>query len=63
MILTGDMIDAQEAFRIGLINEVVSKEELMKEAMDMTKEMAAKGPIALRYAKEAIYKGMEMILE
>jgi len=63
MILTGEMIDAQEAFRIGLVNRVVSKEELMKAAMDMAEEMAAKGPIALRYAKEAIYKGMDMSLE
>ena len=63
MILTGEMIDTQEAFRIGLVNKVVSKEELMRAAMDMAQEMAAKGPIALRYAKEAIYKGMDMTLE
>ena len=63
MILTGEVIDAQEALRIGLVNRVVSKEELMKVTMDMAQEIASKGPIALRYAKEAIHKGMDMTLE
>jgi enoyl-CoA hydratase len=63
MILTGEMIDAQEAQRIGLVNKIVSPDKLMPVAMDMAKEMASKGPIALRYAKEAIYKGMDMTLE
>jgi len=63
MILTGKMIDAQEAFRIGLVNKVVPPDKVMTVAMDMAKEMASKGPIALRYAKEAIYKGMDMTLE
>jgi enoyl-CoA hydratase/carnithine racemase len=63
MILTGETIDAQEALRIGLVNKVVPKEELMKVAMKMAQEMASKGPIALKYAKEAVYKGMDMTLE
>jgi len=63
MILTGEMIDAREALRIGLINRVVSAGELMIAAMGMAREMASRGPIALRYAKEAIYKGMDMTLE
>jgi len=63
MILTGKMIDSQEALRMGLINKVVPHEKLMKAAMDMAQEMASKGPVALRYAKEAIYKGMDMALE
>ena len=63
MILTGKMIDAQEAYRIGLINRIVPPDKLMTVAMDMAKEIASKGPIALRYAKEAIYKGMDMTLE
>jgi enoyl-CoA hydratase/carnithine racemase len=63
MILTGETIDAQEALRIGLVHKVVQKEELMKVALKMAQEMASKGPIALRYAKEAIYKGMDMTLE
>ena len=63
MILTGEIIDAQEALRIGLVNRVVPTGELMEVAMKMAQEMASKGPIALRYAKEAVYKGMEMTLE
>ena len=63
MILTGDLIDAREAYRIGLVNKVVPSHDLMVATMDMTKEMGARGPIALRYAKEAIYKGMDMTLE
>jgi len=63
MILTGEMIDAQEAYRIGLVSKVVSPDRLMEVAMNMADDMAAKGPIALRYAKETICKGMDMILE
>jgi enoyl-CoA hydratase/carnithine racemase len=63
MILTGEVIDAQEALRIGLVNKVVSKKELMDVAVKVAQEMASKGPIALRYIKEAIYKGMDMSLE
>lgn len=63
LILTGETIDAQEAFRIGLVSKVVPSDELMVAAMDMAREMASKGPIALRYAKEAIHKGMDLTLE
>jgi len=63
MILTGEVIDAKEALRIGLVNKVVPKKDLMEVTMKMAQEMASKGPIALRYTKEAIYKGMDMTLE
>ncbi len=63
MVLTGETIDAKEAYRIGLVNKVVPPDKLMTVAMDVAKEMAARGPIALRYAKEAIYKGMDMTLK
>jgi enoyl-CoA hydratase len=63
MILTGEVIDAQEALRIGLVNKVVSRKNLMEVAAKMAQEMASKGPIALRYAKEAVYKGIDMTLE
>jgi enoyl-CoA hydratase len=63
MILTGEIINAQEAYRIGLIHKVVPPKELMEGAMNVAQEMASKGPIALRYAKEAIYKGMDLTLE
>jgi enoyl-CoA hydratase/carnithine racemase len=63
MTLMGEIIDAQEALRIGLVNKVVPKENLMEVTMKMAQEMASKGPIALRYVKEAVYKGMDMTLE
>ena len=63
MILTGEVIGAQEALRIGLVNKVVPKKDLTEMTMKMAHEMASKGPIALRYTKEAVYKGMDMTLE
>jgi enoyl-CoA hydratase len=63
MILTGEVIDAQEALRIGLLNKVVPSESLTALALKMAQEIGSKAPIALRYTKEAIYKGMDMTLE
>ena len=63
MILTGEMIDAQEALRIGLVNKIVPSEQLEETALQMAREMASKGPLAMKYAKEAINKGMDMTLE
>jgi len=63
MILTGETIDVQEALRMGLVNRVVPAGELMKVVMEIAQEIASRGPIAIRYAKEAIYKGMDMTLE
>jgi len=63
MILTGEVIDALEAYRVGLVNRVVPRKALMKEAIALASEMADKGPIALRFAKEAVCKGMDLTLE
>lgn len=63
MILTGEIIDAQEAYRIGLVNKIVQADELMTVAIELAREMASKGPIALRFAKEAVNKGMDLTLE
>ena len=63
LILTGEIINAQEAHRIGLVNQVIYAKDLMPVVIDMAHKMASKGPIALRYAKEAIHKGMELTLE
>ncbi len=57
LILTGEIINAHEAHRIGLISKVVKPEELSATSMGMARDMATKAPIALRYAKEAIHKG------
>jgi len=63
MILTGESIDAGCAGEIGLVNRVVDPEDLMATVMETAQDMASKGPIALRYAKEAICKGMDLTLD
>ncbi len=63
MILTGDIITAEEALRIGLVNKVVAPEMVMEEARAMAKKMASKPPLALRLAKDAIDYGADMSLE
>ncbi len=62
MILTAAIIDADEAWQIGLINRVVAPGELNSEAEQLAMKLASKGPIAERYGKEAISKGMDMTL-
>ena len=59
LILTGGMIDAEEAHRIGLVNEIVPIAELTARAEAILKEIGGNGPIAVRLALEATNKGME----
>jgi enoyl-CoA hydratase len=63
MILTAEPIDADEAYRIGLVSKVVSAEELLSEVNEWAKRIITCGPIALRYAKEAVNKGLDFTLE
>ena len=60
LLLTGDQITAQEAYRLGLVNRVVPAAELMAEARKLAATLAAKPPIAMRYILEAVHKGLEM---
>ena len=62
LIFTGDMIGADEAHRIGLVDEVCPPEELMDTAMKMAGKIAAKGPIAMRAAKGLINRGLDVNL-
>ncbi len=62
MILTGDMISATEAHRIGLVDEIYPPEELLNKALEMANTIASKGPIAVRLAKECINRGLDMPL-
>jgi len=57
MIFTGEIIDAETALRIGLVNQVVSPNSLMQEAAGLAERMAGFGGVALRMAKAAINKG------
>lgn len=60
LIYTADVIDAQEAYRIGLVNKVVPADQLMETAKKMAKKIASKGQIAIRLSKQAINGGLEM---
>lgn len=63
MILTAEVIDAQEAYRIGLVNGVVPQQQVMSKAEELANMIALGAPIAARYAKEAVSKGLDMTLE
>jgi enoyl-CoA hydratase len=63
LILTAETITAQEAVEIGLVSRVVGGANLAAEAEALAKTMAGKGPIALRYIKEAVNKGLDLTLE
>lgn len=63
LIFTTDIINAQEAEKIGLVNKVVSQEELLDIAIEMAKKIASKGQIAVRYSKAAINRGLETDIE
>jgi len=63
LLLTGEMIDAHEAFRIGLVNRVVPAAELMSVATAMMKSMLANGPLALAHCIEAVNAGYDLPLE
>jgi len=54
MILSGDFIDAQEAYRIGLANKVVPHENLMEKTLELADKIASRPPLAVRFAKEAV---------
>ena len=59
LIYTADIIDAAEAYRIGLVNHVYEPEALMEEAMKMAEKIASKAPIAAKNSKEAINRGIQ----
>jgi len=59
LILTGEMISAQEAYRIGLVNEIVPAAELIARAEAILKKIASNAPIAVRWSLEATNKGAE----
>jgi len=61
--LSGELYDAAECYRIGLVNQVVPYNELVPAGERMAGSFLKGAPLALRYIKEAIYKGSEMSLE
>jgi enoyl-CoA hydratase len=63
LCLTGEMISAEEALRIGLVNHIYEPAELIPAAEALAKKIIANGPLAVKFAMEAIERGIEMPLE
>lgn len=63
LILSGEMIDAQEAYRIGLVNKVVPAADLLAESEKVLRGILAMAPLAIRLCLEAVDQGLEMTLD
>ena len=63
LLMTADMIGADDALRIGLVQKVVEQESLMEEVMKIAKNIASKGPQAIQKVKEVARRGSEMNLD
>jgi len=63
LIFTGDMVDAQTALSIGLVNQIVPAEQLMDVCMEMANKIASKGPTAVKLAKKVIDEGIQVSLD
>lgn len=62
LLFSGDMVDAVEAHRIGLVNKVVLADQLMPTCMTLAEKITSKGPVAIRLCKETMRNGLEMDL-
>ena len=63
ILLSGEMVGADEALRIGLVNRVVAKDALMNEATALMKKMLANAPLSLQYTIDAVNAGLDMSFE
>jgi enoyl-CoA hydratase/carnithine racemase len=63
MLLTGRVVDSTEALAMGLVNRVAPGEQVMAEAQRLAENIAAGGPVAARYLKEAVLKGIDLSLD
>ena len=63
LLLTGEMIDANEAYRIGLVNRVVPAGDLIAAATTMLQTMLVNGPLAVAYCIEAVNRGFDLTLD
>ena len=63
LLFSGDMIDAQEAYRIGLVNKVYPLENLMAEAKKLAKRIAGRAPVAVQLSKSAIQRGINLDMD
>lgn len=60
MLFSGDLVDAHEAYRIGLVNKVVPKDELEQTTMELAQKIASKAPQAIQMGKQAFYSTADM---
>lgn len=63
LILTGERISAAEAYRLGIVNRVVPREELVPTALAVAERIARSAPLAVRAAKQAVYRGLHLPLD
>lgn len=63
IILTGDMINAQEAYRLGLVNKVVPATDVIKTAKDLARKLLGKSAVAMGYCIRAVNEGVEMDID
>ena len=63
LVFTGDFLQADEAYRLGMLNKLVPEEELEATTMEMARKIADGPPIALRLSKLMLYKALSMDLE
>ncbi len=62
LLFSGNIIDAEEALRIGLVNKVFPQNELLDKCLELAETIASRGPLAVRLCKEAVNNGVEMDL-
>lgn len=63
LLLTGQPINGNDALRIGLVNQLIDGEQLLPKVIEIAQKMAAKGPIALKYTKEVVHKGLDLTMD
>ena len=62
MLFTGHTINGEEALRMGLVNQLIDGKALLSKVMETAQKIAGKGPIALKYTKEVVSKGMDLTM-
>jgi enoyl-CoA hydratase len=63
LILTGDPVNAQEAYRLGLVNAVVPLADLIPSCEALARKIAANAPLAIKFVLEAVQHGLQMTLD
>ena len=58
LLLTGDAINAEEAYRIGLVNKIIAKDELLNTAIKLAEKIASNAPLAVQATKETILRSI-----